>query len=237
MNTDVENILKQGIVTNGAEEFLLHSAISGREGKLIEEIVAEVQPKVYLEVGFAYGISALYAAKALQRLGHPYTHHIIDPSQQTHWHNVGIHYLKSNGLWHNVRFHEMGSELALPQLEREGLKIDVAFVDGWHTFDHALVDFFYINRMLRVGGVVIFDDANWQSISKLLRYVQHYPCYEYYKGAGRMSGLNILSRVKEGKVPSIRRSIKRLLSATRPSIVALRKVMADERSWEWYHSF
>jgi hypothetical protein len=40
-----------------------------------------------------------------------------------------------------------------------------------HTFDYALVDFFYIDKMLNIGGVVIFDDLSYPSIRKLCRYV------------------------------------------------------------------
>jgi hypothetical protein len=39
-----------------------------------------------------------------------------------------------------------------------------------HTFDYALVDFFYIDKMLNIGGVVIFDDLSYPSIRKLCRY-------------------------------------------------------------------
>jgi len=37
-----------------------------------------------------------------------------------------------------------------------GVKIDFAFVDGWHTFDYTLIDFFYIDKILRSGGLVSF---------------------------------------------------------------------------------
>jgi len=45
--------------------------------------------------------------------------------------------------------------------EAQGERIDFAFIDGAHTFDHVLVDFFYIDRMLNVGGIVAFDDVGF----------------------------------------------------------------------------
>ncbi len=46
------------------------------------------------------------------------------------------------------------SEICLPQLLQQELRFDFAYVDGWHTFDHVMMEFFYINRMLDEGGVV-----------------------------------------------------------------------------------
>src|SRR3546814_16762242 len=89
----------------------------------------------------------------------PYTHHILDPQQSGNWKGIGIHNLRTAGLWDSVDLHEESSEYCLPRLAQSGVILDMAFIDGWHTFDHTLIDFFYINRMLRVGGGVIFDDA------------------------------------------------------------------------------
>ena len=69
-----------------------------------------------------------------------------------------------------VELHEELSYRALPQLEQAGTRVDLAFIDGWHTFDFAFVDFFFIDKMLREGGVVLFDDADWRSIRPILRY-------------------------------------------------------------------
>lgn len=226
MNSYIESIYMRGTVSNGEEVFPLESSVSPAEGALIERVIAETRPKVYVEVGLAYGISALYAAKALSNTGVTYTHHVIDPAQHTDWHGVGMYNLMANGFSDNTILHEMGSEQALPLLEQQGIEIDAAFIDGWHTFDHALVDFFYINRMLRVGGVVMFDDANWCSVNKLLRYIEKYPCYERFGSAGGFSFANAFSRIKEGRYPS-----------WRTRCVALRKITKDERSWKWYCPF
>ena len=107
-----------------------------------------------------------------------------------------------------------------------GRRIQAAFIDGWHTFDHALIDFFYVNRMLDEGGIVMFDDANWPAITKLIRYVMKYPCYEYFAG-GDVNFVRSIGRdVMRGCLP-------RLM----PSIVVLRKTAKDDRSWDWYAHF
>ena len=43
---------------------------------------------------------------------------------------------------------------------------DFIFIDGWHTFDYTLVDMFYADRLLRIGGYLLIDDALHQGPSK-----------------------------------------------------------------------
>jgi hypothetical protein len=62
--------------------------------------------------------------------------------------------------------------------------VDFAFVDGWHTFDHVLVDFFYIDRLLRVGGIVVFDDASMPAIHRICRYIATNRQYRFCAEAG-----------------------------------------------------
>jgi len=52
----------------------------------------------------------------------------------------------------------------LPALLARGVKIDFGFVDGWHTFDYTLIDFFYIDKLLRTGGLVSFHDCHYGGV-------------------------------------------------------------------------
>jgi|694.fasta_scaffold145898_1 predicted O-methyltransferase YrrM len=47
---------------------------------------------------------------------------------------------------------------------------DFIFIDGWHTFDYTLVDMFYADRLLRIGGYLLIDDALHQGPSKAIAY-------------------------------------------------------------------
>ena len=226
LNATLEEIYRTKQVTNGIERFDLHSNISREEGSLISRCLATVKPDTYIEVGFAYGLSALYAGSTLKAVNPGYKHIILDPVQTESWGGVGIHNLKQEGLWDNVEFIAKGSEIALPELMQKGTRVQAGFIDGWHTFDHALIDFFYINRMLDVGGIVIFDDANWPAVTKLIRYVLNYPGYEYFAG-GHVNLVRSIGRdLSRGSVP-------RLM----PSVVALRKTAVDDRSWDWFKPF
>ena len=54
-------------------------------------------------------------------------------------------------------------------------------------FDFTLVDFFFIDPMLNVGGAVAFDDANWPAIRKVCRFVKTNLAYSVL---GAMDGLD-----------------------------------------------
>lgn len=169
MNSVLSEILETG-VTSASGNVKVHSAISLSEGQFLQKLVREVSPTVSLEVGLPYGISALFICGVLK----PGSQHIvIDPYQNTDsWDGIGIKNLRQAGYDDMVRLIEQPSYRALPQLEAGGQRIDFAFIDGWHTFDFTLVDFFFIDQMLKVGGIVAFDDANWPAIRRVCRFVK-----------------------------------------------------------------
>ena len=70
-----------------------------------------------------------------------------------------------------IEFHDAPSYLALPSLVSQGVKVDFAFIDGWHTFDFASMDFFLCDLLLSPGGVVVIDDTNFPSVWKLCRFI------------------------------------------------------------------
>jgi hypothetical protein len=82
MNSVLSEILETGVTTtaDGNSTVKLHSSISASEGQFLQRLVRQVDPTVSLEVGLAYGISALFICDALNtRNG---TQHIaIDPNQ------------------------------------------------------------------------------------------------------------------------------------------------------------
>jgi predicted O-methyltransferase YrrM len=191
MNPVLEEIVKTRRVrpVDGSESVpLSRAATSDEDGLFLQDLVRQVDPTVTLEVGLAYGISALYICDALQlRDG---TRHIaIDPYQHDNdsrwgsWGNgVGMANLLRAGYGEIVQLIEKPSHLALPELEISGQKIDFAFIDGNHSFDSVLVDFFYIDNMLRVGGIIAFDDAFMPTVKKALRFIatnRHYSAVGY----------------------------------------------------------
>jgi methyltransferase family protein len=53
----------------------------------------------------------------------------------------------------------------------KGVKIDLALIDGMHTFDYVLVDFFLTDKLMRPSGIIMMDDYSWPAIYKVCRYI------------------------------------------------------------------
>ena len=134
------------------------------------------------------------------------------------------HNLKAAGFAHLVTVYQELSELCLPRFLKHGHRYDFAFVDGWHTFDHVLTEFFYISRMLDVGGVVVFDDAHLPSIQKVLAHVDSYDCYE------RLA-------VPEEFPTSMSMKVREVAGLPPVRIAGFVKTTRDERAWDWYRDF
>ena len=157
----------------------LHSAIDENGGRAIYELIKDQGISVSLEVGCAYGVSSLYICDALSAHQNPH-HTIIDPNQSTEWRGIGKLNLRKAG-FDFFSLIEKPSEIALPELLVNGKKFQFILIDGWHTFDQTLLDFFYADRLLEDGGFVAIDDANFPGIRKMISYASKYPNYRIYK--------------------------------------------------------
>ncbi|HEY7529171.1 MAG TPA: class I SAM-dependent methyltransferase [Gemmatimonadota bacterium] len=145
------------------------SSIRFETGALLYEFVRRERPLRTLETGMAYGMSTLFICQALRDNGAG-RHTAIDPSQTERFGGGGLHNVEHAGLADLLRFYEERSDQVLPRLCAEGERFDFAFVDGNHRFDFTLVDFFYVDRLLPVGGHVAFDDLWLPAVRKVISY-------------------------------------------------------------------
>jgi hypothetical protein len=237
MNEVLREILKSKQVTDGTEILPLHSAMTVEEGGVIAKVFTTVKPDVSIEVGFAYGISTLFVCDALAENQKSSKHIVIDPTQTTGWRGIGLKNISRAGYAHFVELYEERSEIALPNLLSKGTKIQAAIIDGFHTFDHTLVDFFYVNKMLDFGGIVNFDDSDWPSIRRLTGHISTYPAYEVFMTTGlddAYAGIRTRVRRRLAKATKIS-AFKRDWDDA--SCIAFRKIAPDTRSWDWHVDF
>jgi predicted O-methyltransferase YrrM len=240
MNDVLQEILRSGVVTDDlGRSHPLRGGISQGEGRLIQTLIRENAFSRGLETGCGFGISGLYICEALSQHPSP-SHTIIDPPQRTEWHGIGMSN-RRRAAFDFVEFIEKPSEIALPALLAQGRSFNFALIDGWHTFDHTLLDFFYVNRLLVEGGIVVIDDLWMPAVEKVLRYVLNYPHYQVVACLGRTGlprrTLGTLTRPLVARVRAFRPGGRYHNVWNRDAIVALRKVGPDPRGWNWYRPF
>jgi predicted O-methyltransferase YrrM len=236
-------IFERHAVRHGDGWIELHSHMSLADGQFLQELLRSVEATRSLEVGMAYGISTVFICDELKRIGRSPTHVAIDPFQRSDWKGIGLANVTRAGFSPFVEFLEEPSEWALPRLAASGRELDFALIDGWHSFDQALVEFFYIDRMLRVGGVVAFDDADWPGINKLMRFLVTLPAYEPVVAPAQRPRLlgRVRRRLSDTKIgrttlhPSFRRRAWDLGIFGR--CIALKKVAENKRDMRWFEDF
>ena len=253
MNAVLDRILSTETVTDGTITLPLRHPdhpslpvhIDAAEGLFVGDIIRKVEAATTLEVGMAYGVSTLYICDALASLGHPVNHIVMDPFQSTMWRGIGLHNVREAGYTSIVEFYEARSEFVLPQLVQHGRTVDFALIDGWHTFDQVMVEFYYIDRLLRPGGVVAFDDADRRGVNRAVRYAMTYPNYEVYPSPKPAPAVSMAGRARRalGRLPRIDRIVRRdVLNRDWDlgifgSCVALRKTREAPRASSWYRDF
>jgi predicted O-methyltransferase YrrM len=127
--------------------------------------------RVVIEIGLAYGASALAIGEALcSTAGMEASQLIIDPYQARGFNNFGWDALKEAGLADSTTLIADLSSLALARLAGDGFIADAAFVDGSHRFHEVFVDLYFLRKLVRPGGMIIVDDAAWPSVAAALRY-------------------------------------------------------------------
>ena len=167
-----------------------------------------------IETGMAYGLSTLAIGSVHQERGEG-THIAIDPIQTRRFGAIGISNVRRAGLADRVQVIEARADVALPKLRDEGVRLDFGFIDGFHVFDYALVDFFYIDLMLDVGGVVVFHDTWKAGIAEAVSYVSANRAYESLEAPDH--GLAVLRKVaKDARQGWFHRDFRR--GARRPTL-------------------
>lgn len=146
-------------------------ALPASDGDALRDLLVEHRVRSVIEIGLAYGSSALAIGEALCSAGDvEISHTIIDPFQATSFQNAGWDVLTDAGLARHTTFIPEPSSIALAQLTSSGVVADAAFVDGSHRFHEVFVDLYFLRKLVRPGGLIVLDDAEWPSVATALRY-------------------------------------------------------------------
>ena len=156
----------------------IHSGVSSIHAKTLYRTILKEKPKVVVEVGMAYGVSSLSILAGLRRVNEGGRLISIDPGQSTEYEGIGVLNVKRAEFDDMHELIERPSYLALPNLLESGVSIDMGYIDGWHSFDYTLVDFFFLDKLAAPGSIVAFNDCGYHAVRKVLRFVETHMKYE-----------------------------------------------------------
>src|SRR4051812_15498731 len=106
----------------------IHSETDKAQCELLQSIIARNKFKSSLEIGLAYGISALTITEAISANG---GHHTAIDKFQTHdWKGVGLELVERAGFGKQMEFHEEYSYLMLPKFLEQKKQFDFAYIDS-----------------------------------------------------------------------------------------------------------
>lgn len=190
---------------------------------ILRNLLMFERPSRTLEVGLSFGGSALVFASSLRDLGRePARQHlVIDPFQTSVWDDAGLGAIERENLNGFVNFAQDFSALELPRQMQGGNTFDFAYIDGSHLFEDVFIDFFYISRMLRAGGVVLFDDCTDRNVSKVIRFVR--------KNLGSVLAEVDLAPFRSDRGDSLKYKVAKSLG--RVQMRAFRKTGCTVREW------
>jgi predicted O-methyltransferase YrrM len=227
-NPVLQEVFTTHLVTDTAgHAYPLYANISVEHANALYRTIKTCQPQVVIEIGMAYGISALAILSALADSGGNGSLISIDPEQSTGARNIGILNVQRSGLIERHRLIEEFDYLALPPLLKDRLSVDFAYVDGWHTFDYTLLDFFYIDKMLNEGGIVAFNDCSLPAVNKVLRFAITHRKYRELNVGLKPSYLT----------RNIRNAIRNVFTLTSKQDRYFQKQAGWEPAWDFFVDF
>ncbi len=218
-------------------------AISADAGDVLERVANALSPKASIEVGCASALSTLYICRGRLTSGAlgENSVHVMDPKQTTHWKNIGRRSLDRAGLLNRtVKLYEEPAHVALPRLLAEGTRMQFAFIDGWHMLDYVMVEAFYCDMMMDIGGVIALHDL-WmpglQAFAAFWCTNRHYEPVRL-QAAGLTSYLPDSSKpIRQDLVSAFPPFNERIAPFVEEGILLLRKTSDDDRRWDAFHEF
>jgi predicted O-methyltransferase YrrM len=237
-------------INNQGDRIPLHSHTSKAQGVFLQKMFDIAKPTQSLEVGFAYGISAMFILEKHRELSSKIGSHIvIEPD--TYWGTAATYNIEKEGLLKYLQIKEGYSDKILTQLFQGNFRIQYAYIDTTKLFDVVMQDFYFINKILDCGGIIILDDCGgtWPGIQRVARFVNTLPHYKILAVHGKIE-----STIKKKIAKIVLSFIINLLPFKKQifptldfitdeqlgldySCIAFQKIDDDKRNWDWDKSF
>ncbi len=207
-----------------------HSMIPAQYAEALYATVLAQRPTSCVLIGLGFGAAALAMLTALDeiRAGELVS---ID-SDQMGGCATALEMIDRAGFADRHRFIREESQLALPRMVATGESAKLVYIDGMHTFDYVLLDAWYSDRLLPIGGILGFNDTFRVAVDRVMRWLLS------HRGYDEMPVLE----PKPVTVPLIHESFPAGRRFRRPSGRFLndryfRKAAAWEPAWDQYPKF
>jgi predicted O-methyltransferase YrrM len=137
--------------------------MSLKKAQVMEDFIHQHRISSILELGFFHGVSTCYMAAALEEVDQGSIVSIDLHSAQKRQPNIE-ELLEKCGYSDTVEFYyePVSYNWRLMKLiEQQEKTFDLCYVDGGHDWYNTGLAFFLVDKLLRPGGWMIFDDLDW----------------------------------------------------------------------------
>ena len=181
MLPSLEKIFKTNTIeiNSQGEAVPLHSNTSLEQGLFLQEMFDLVKPLQSLEVGFAYGISSMFILEKHKELNSKVGAHIvIEPDY--YWGGAAEYNIEKENLSQYIQIKRDFSDKVMAGLFLENVRVQFAYVDTTKQFDIIMHDFFMLDKILDIGGIIVFDDCggSWPGVQRAVRFINTLPHYD-----------------------------------------------------------
>ena len=129
-------------------------------------LMEELEPKVVIEIGSFEGRSALWMLENIPSIEKIYCVDTWEGSEELHGWDIANSYsrfCRNLAGWEaKVREVHQPSNIGLRKLFDQQVKADLIYIDGSHTAPDCLTDAILAWPLLKIGGLMVFDDYLWR---------------------------------------------------------------------------
>jgi predicted O-methyltransferase YrrM len=165
----------QGWASDIGNAFQIASSF-GKKGRIISTIVRFAGAERCLELGTAYGMSALFIIETLRKTGT--TGHLTTLEGYEPQYSLSSSLLKEQyGDMVSTQFGNTQDDL--PRIAETAAPINFMFHDAGHSGEEYIRDFNSVKNSFAAGAVVLFDDIRWEEAAdRRMSKEKQRRCYE-----------------------------------------------------------
>ncbi len=169
----LETALSSGALPldDGFDRIIHPGAIFLHDAHLLYYLTRSLRPEMVVETGFGYGLSAALLLSAMRVNGRG-TLVSMDPILQSPS-PAGVRLLAKLGLeGHRPVAEPSALGLAAMAAKYREPRLKLSFVDGSHHFDAKMIDFYLLDRMTEVHGIIALHDPDGSAVETLISFIE-----------------------------------------------------------------